>query len=421
MHVRELIDILSDHRRDAEVELAVIAPVEDDSDDITVDRYPVDGVLPWEDDDRADRGEPRDLVDRRRGRRRRGVPRRRRRTRSMSERVTSYADLFRLDGRRALVVGAGSGIGAAVAAGFAAFGADVVCADARADAAATTADAIGGRRTCTLDLLDPAVRSARRSTPSARPTSSSPRRRSTCASASSTTPTTSSTASSTSTSRARSGCAATFGAAMAARRARLDDRLLVDPLADDRARPGRLRGHEGGDGHAVQDARRRARPARRARQHDRPRRGRDAADRSRSRPRRRGTRRTPTRRSCAAGRSRSEMVGAAVSTLPPMPAATSPARRCSSTAAGRPPTAASTRRPDAVPEWSAVEPDGATDVTIDADALVEFTQELVRIPSVHDPARGLSEQPAAELVAEQMRAFGWTPEHRRRRRRAGPT
>ena len=27
------------------------APVEDDADDITVDRYPVDGVLPWEDDD----------------------------------------------------------------------------------------------------------------------------------------------------------------------------------------------------------------------------------------------------------------------------------------------------------------------------------------------------------------------------------
>jgi len=35
-----------------------------------------------------------------------------------------------------------------------------------------------------------------------------------------------------------------------------------------------------------------------------------------------------------------------------------------------------------------VEPDGATGVTIDADALVEFTRELVRIPSVHDPARG---------------------------------
>ena len=51
MLVRELIDILSDQPGDLEVELAVIAPVEDDADDITVDRYPVDGVLPWEDDD----------------------------------------------------------------------------------------------------------------------------------------------------------------------------------------------------------------------------------------------------------------------------------------------------------------------------------------------------------------------------------
>jgi hypothetical protein len=51
MLVRELIDILKDHDPDLEVELAVVAPVEDESDDITVDRYPVDGVLPWEDDD----------------------------------------------------------------------------------------------------------------------------------------------------------------------------------------------------------------------------------------------------------------------------------------------------------------------------------------------------------------------------------
>jgi succinyl-diaminopimelate desuccinylase len=48
-------------------------------------------------------------------------------------------------------------------------------------------------------------------------------------------------------------------------------------------------------------------------------------------------------------------------------------------------------------------------VGIDSAALVAFTQELVRIPSVHDPARGLSEEPAAELVADRMRAFGWTP------------
>jgi hypothetical protein len=51
MRVHELIDILSDQPADAEVELAVIAPVEEGSDDITVDRYFVDGVLPWEDDD----------------------------------------------------------------------------------------------------------------------------------------------------------------------------------------------------------------------------------------------------------------------------------------------------------------------------------------------------------------------------------
>ena len=51
MRVHELIDILSDQPADAEVELAVIAPVEEGSDDITVDRYFVDGVLPWEDDE----------------------------------------------------------------------------------------------------------------------------------------------------------------------------------------------------------------------------------------------------------------------------------------------------------------------------------------------------------------------------------
>ena len=33
----------------------------------------------------------------------------------------------------------------------------------------------------------------------------------------------------------------------------------------------------------------------------------------------------------------------------------------------------------------------------------------MRIPSVYDPARGLNEQPAAELVEAQMRAFGWSP------------
>jgi len=54
MRVRELIDILRDQPPDAEVELAVVAPVEDDSEDITVDRYSVEGVLPW--DDEGDEG-----------------------------------------------------------------------------------------------------------------------------------------------------------------------------------------------------------------------------------------------------------------------------------------------------------------------------------------------------------------------------
>lgn len=49
-------------------------------------------------------------------------------------------------------------------------------------------------------------------------------------------------------------------------------------------------------------------------------------------------------------------------------------------------------------------------MAIDRDALVEFTRQLVRIPSVYDPARNLDEEPAAELVIEQMRAFGWSPE-----------
>ncbi len=60
MRVHELIDILNDQPPDAEVELAVIAPVEDSSEDITVDRYFVDGVLPWqdaEDDDGSEIGE----------------------------------------------------------------------------------------------------------------------------------------------------------------------------------------------------------------------------------------------------------------------------------------------------------------------------------------------------------------------------
>ena len=59
--------------------------------------------------------------------------------------------------------------------------------------------------------------------------------------------------------------------------------------------------------------------------------------------------------------------------------------------------------------------------TIDAAALVELTQQLVRIPSVHDPARGLCEQPAADLVAARMRCVRLGARSSTSWRRAGPT
>lgn len=48
-------------------------------------------------------------------------------------------------------------------------------------------------------------------------------------------------------------------------------------------------------------------------------------------------------------------------------------------------------------------------IEVDAEGVVEFTQALVRIPSTNDPARGRNEQPAADLVAEKMRSWGWEP------------
>ena len=72
--------------------------------------------------------------------------------------MDDVSGMFRLDGRRALVVGAGSGIGAAAAEGLARFGAAVTCADASAAAAESTAATIagfGGAATpLVLDLLD---------------------------------------------------------------------------------------------------------------------------------------------------------------------------------------------------------------------------------------------------------------------------
>nr|WP_306270271.1 M20 family metallopeptidase [Ornithinimicrobium sp. HY1793] len=50
------------------------------------------------------------------------------------------------------------------------------------------------------------------------------------------------------------------------------------------------------------------------------------------------------------------------------------------------------------------------EVRIDEDAVVSFTQELVRIRSVNDPGAGTAEAPAARLVEERMRELGWDPQ-----------
>jgi len=64
-----------------------------------------------------------------------------------------YSTLFRLDGRRAVVVGAGGGIGRECALGLAAHGAEVICADRDLAAAEITA-AGTGLTAYELDVLD---------------------------------------------------------------------------------------------------------------------------------------------------------------------------------------------------------------------------------------------------------------------------
>ena len=66
-----------------------------------------------------------------------------------------YQSMFRLDGRTAIVVGAGGGIGREAARGLAAQGARVICADIRGDAAKQTASLAGdGAQAYELDVLD---------------------------------------------------------------------------------------------------------------------------------------------------------------------------------------------------------------------------------------------------------------------------
>ncbi|HSK99573.1 MAG TPA: SDR family oxidoreductase [Rubrobacteraceae bacterium] len=56
----------------------------------------------------------------------------------------NIAEIFRLDGQHAVVTGAASGLGKAIALGFARFGADVACLDIDLEGARETATAIAG-------------------------------------------------------------------------------------------------------------------------------------------------------------------------------------------------------------------------------------------------------------------------------------
>ena len=69
-----------------------------------------------------------------------------------------YSKLFRLDGRTAVIVGAGSGIGREAARGLAGAGATVICADISEAAAAETAGSIGAAaQAYRLDARDSAA------------------------------------------------------------------------------------------------------------------------------------------------------------------------------------------------------------------------------------------------------------------------
>lgn len=65
------------------------------------------------------------------------------------------SNLFRLDGKVAAIIGAGSGIGEAVAVGAAAMGATVICLDANEQAARSVANRIPEATADALDIRDP--------------------------------------------------------------------------------------------------------------------------------------------------------------------------------------------------------------------------------------------------------------------------
>lgn len=77
----------------------------------------------------------------------------------MADVKESMRPLFELEGRRALVIGAGGGIGTVVAKGLSDFGAHVLCADVNEEAAAATSAMItstgGSSQSCRVDVTDP--------------------------------------------------------------------------------------------------------------------------------------------------------------------------------------------------------------------------------------------------------------------------
>ncbi len=77
----------------------------------------------------------------------------------MGDSKESSRSIFDLDGRRAVVIGAGGGIGAVVARGLSDFGAQVLCADVDEAAASVTAAAItaagGVAQALRIDVTDP--------------------------------------------------------------------------------------------------------------------------------------------------------------------------------------------------------------------------------------------------------------------------
>ncbi len=77
----------------------------------------------------------------------------------MGDDTESMRSIFDLDGRRAVVIGAGGGIGAVVARGLSDFGALVLCADVDEAAATATADSInaasGAALALRIDVTDP--------------------------------------------------------------------------------------------------------------------------------------------------------------------------------------------------------------------------------------------------------------------------